>query len=151
MVGALKFGGRLDLGFALGELLAARIPPGTADAIAPVPLSSARLRERGFNQAEEISRGISHVLGLPLDSRLLRRIRDAPPQHQLGLRERSRNLRGAFEAAREARGKRLLLVDDVMTTGATLLQAAGALRRAGATRVSNAVVARTEPPGPGHR
>jgi ComF family protein len=146
MVAALKFGSRLDLGRALGELLATRVPRGIADAIVPVPLSDARLRERGFNQAEEIARPLAPALGAALRLRLLLRTRETPPQHTLALRERSRNLRRAFSAAPAARGLRVLLVDDVMTTGATLVEAAGALRRAGAAWVGNAVVARTPAP-----
>jgi len=143
MVLALKAGARLDVGRALGELLATRVPLQTAQAVVALPLSDARLRERGFNQADEIARALAGRLGLPHLRRALVRTRNAPPQHTLHRTDRARNVRRVFLAPRPLPAGRILLVDDVMTTGATLSEAARALREAGAAWVGVAVVART--------
>lgn len=96
---------------------------------------------RGYNAAGELARGIARELGVPENPRALRKRRRTRPQKSLVLRERLENLRGAFEPAARIAG-RVLLVDDVLTTGATLAECADALRRAGATSVETAVVAR---------
>lgn len=115
-----------------------------ADRVLPMPLFPRRLRERGFNQSLELARRLA--LGR-IDARLLLRLRDTPAQSSLNRAQRLRNLRGAFAVdplrAHEVRGARLLLVDDVMTTGASLCSAAQALRDAGAAQVSALVLART--------
>ena len=115
------------------------------DAIVPVPLHSTRLRERGFNQCQELARPLSDALGVPLMPDLL--LRRHPTRHQVGLSEaeRAANLKGAFLSLPEVRGKRILLVDDTYTTGTTLRRAALALLdpHAGAAAVDVAVVART--------
>lgn len=100
-------------------------------AIVPMPLHPARLRERGFNQCVELSRPIAHLLELPMCTDLLTRQIDTPHQRGLNAQERRRNLRGAF-VARNGAGRRVLLVDDVMTTGTTLRLAAQSLVDAGA-------------------
>ncbi|QKV52051.1 ComF family protein [Comamonas antarctica] len=137
---------------ALAQLLG-RVP-GVADAlqsarwIVPVPLSPARLRERGFNQAALLARALARLQPAPCAvGLLLERIHHAPAQSGLQRAQRLRNLRGAFavpgaQAARLA-GQRVVLVDDIMTTGATLDAAAQALRRAGAAHICAMVVART--------
>ena len=103
--------------------------------IAPVPLHSARLRERGYNQAELLARAVAAALDCPLRTDLLRRTRATPPQVASQSRaERARNVRGAFRSA-PVDGGIFVLVDDVMTTGATLEAAAQALLQAGASRV----------------
>ncbi|HEX4884033.1 MAG TPA: phosphoribosyltransferase family protein, partial [Casimicrobiaceae bacterium] len=104
-----------------------------------------RQRERGFNQAIEISRIVARRTARPL-CHALRRPVDRPAQAGLSLRERKRNVRGAFVAAQPVTGRHVALVDDVMTTGATLDAAAGALLAAGAARVDAWVVARALPP-----
>jgi ComF family protein len=143
VVRALKFGGAEHLGLALAAPLAARCAPWRQhlDVVVPVPLPWTRHLARGYNQAEAVARPLAVQLGLPCRSLLRRRPR--PRQALLSGAERRHNLRGAF-AARAALppGCRVLLVDDVMTTGATLAAAAGTLCRAGA-RVWLAVVART--------
>lgn len=147
LVQALKFRGELALAPLLGALLAARLPRGArADYIVPVPLAPARLRERGFNQSLELARAVSAATGCRLAPRLVERVGDARPQVDLPLAERARNVRGAFRCAQRLEGAEIAVLDDVMTTGATLEEMALALRRAGAARVVNWVVARTAPP-----
>lgn len=133
--------------------------PGVADSLTalqggdwllPIPLSSARLETRGFNQAWELVKAIgNHGAGLgQADARLLLRIKNTPPQSQLKREARLRNVKGAFVVdplrVPELKGRRVLLVDDVMTSGASLFAAAQALREAGAARVTAVVIARTE-------
>lgn len=114
------------------------------DLLLPMPLSMERLRERGFNQALELAR---HLAPGKTDATLLLRIRDTPSQLALKRAERRRNVAGAFalEPLRAAgvRGRRVVLVDDVMTSGASLHGAARVLREAGASRVAAVVLART--------
>lgn len=139
LVHALKFRGELALAPLFRGLLLERIDPGSADCVVPVPLARERLRERGYNQAVEIAR----ALGIPLELALCSRTRDTPAQSDLPLAERRRNVRGAFSCARRLDGRSVAVVDDVMTTGATLGELAATLKAAGATRVVNWVVART--------
>jgi ComF family protein len=146
LVQGLKFRSELALAPLLGQLLAARLPRGTrVDFIVPVPLARARLRERGFNQALEIARPLAAATGCKLAAHLAERSRDTAPQLDLPLRERARNVRGAFRCTQVPERAEIALVDDVMTTGATLDELAAALKRAGAARVVNWVVARTAP------
>jgi ComF family protein len=125
--------------------LVARQPEGfAADVVVPVPLHRTRLRERGYNQAELIARPLARRLGLPLGSYLLARTRPRPDKLKLTRRERWETVRGAY-AMREGKrvdNLRVLLVDDVFTSGATLDACARALRRAGAARVVGLTVAR---------
>ena len=116
-----------------------------ADAVVPMPLSPTRLRERGFNQALQLAR---HLAPEKTDATLLLRIRDTAPQTALHRAERIANVRHAFAVeplrASEPAGKRLVLVDDVMTSGASLHAAARALREAGADHVTALVLARAD-------
>lgn len=151
MVVALKFGHRLALVRPLVQLLAVRLaaerersPALLADAVVvPVPLAAARWRERGFNQAAELARPLARRLGLPFDAAALERRRAGPPQEALDRAARQRNVRGAFVADRRLAGRTVLVVDDVMTSGATLAAVAQALKDAGGAAVVNAVIART--------
>jgi ComF family protein len=138
LVHALKFRGELALAPFLSSLLRARITQ-TVDCIIPVPLSAQRLRERGYNQAVEIARH----LGGRLELAACVRERDAPPQAGLDREARRRNVRGAFACRRSFTGERVAVVDDVMTTGATLDALAAALKAGGAVSVVNWVVCRT--------
>lgn len=113
------------------------------DVIVPIPLAPLRERRRGFNQAELIARGVAKTLDLPLGSRRLSRLRESEPQASLGAAERATNLAGAF-AAHGVEGARVLVVDDVTTTGSTLNEAARALRAGGATAVFALAVARED-------
>lgn len=138
LVLGLKFHRRTPAAIPLGRLLAealrARGRPG--DLVVPVPLSAARARERGHNQADELARVVATALDLPRDGRALRRVRETRPQSGLARGMRRRNPRGAFRARRErVAGRCVLLIDDVVTTGATASACARALRRAGAARV----------------
>ncbi|HUN69306.1 MAG TPA: ComF family protein [Burkholderiales bacterium] len=145
LVQALKFHGELALAPFLGDLLAPCIPAGDADYLVPVPLSRERLRSRGYNQALEIARGVARRAGVRLAPELCERTRDTPAQTDLPLAERAKNVRGAFHCPRLLAGARIAVLDDVMTTGATLNEVAATLKRAGAARVVNWVVARTLP------
>lgn len=143
MVTALKFSARLDLAIVFGKLLARRVPPTAGEIVAAVPLAFERAAERGFNQSQLIARAFCGARRMPLATDLLRRIRHTLPQQSLKFDERHRNVRGAFEVTGNVRGKTLLIVDDVMTTGSTLNEIARILRQAGAAGVHNLVVART--------
>ncbi len=145
LVHELKFAGELALAPLLGKFLQTSVPAKelrAADLIVPVPLSSPRLKERGFNQAVELARAAAGRIDLGS----LERLRDTPPQLELPWEARQKNVRGAFAATRSLAGATVAVVDDVMTTGATLDEIAGALKAAGAARVVNWVVARTLPP-----
>jgi len=150
LVQALKFRGELALAPFLGKLLATRIADRNVDCIVPVPLSARRLRERGYNQALEIGRAIAAATGARLAPELCERARDTPAQMQLPLAERAKNVRGAFHCPRLVAGANVAVLDDVMTSGATLDEIAATLKRAGAARVENWVVARTLPPAPAY-
>ncbi|HLF11429.1 MAG TPA: phosphoribosyltransferase family protein [Gammaproteobacteria bacterium] len=146
-VQALKYNGARKLGRALGLLLAdgLRARAVQIDALVPVPLHPRRLRERGYNQAAEIARSVSRRLRIPLLARGIRRSRASPPQTGLDAQSRYANMASAFAVARDLRGLRLAIVDDVITTGATVNALAGALAAAGADRLEAWAVARTLP------
>lgn len=138
-----KFGADLAAGRVLAGLLVEAVAGAPRpDLVLPVPLHPARLRERGFDQAWELARAVARELALPARCDLLRRTRATPAQTGLDAAARRRNLRDAFSADPGVRGRHLALVDDVMTTGATVAAAARALRRAGAASVDVWVVAR---------
>ena len=145
-----KFHGQAELTRALVQRLAdalcAHQPP-DADLLLPMPLGDARLRERGYNQAWELARGLGSRLGIEATPELLRRWRDTPHQVGLSRTQREANLRDAMWidprlASRIAR-RRVALIDDVMTTGASANAATSALRQAGAAQVQVWVLART--------
>lgn len=145
LIQMLKFSHRLAAAPFLASRLVGAGPP-AGDCLIPVPLSQARLRSRGFNQAVEIARPAARVLGLPLLLDDCLRVRDTVPQSDLPWQARRKNIRHAFECRRDLSGRSVIVVDDVMTTGATLDEFAATLKRAGAARVSNWVVARTPAP-----
>ncbi len=135
------FGRRLaSADFFAACLLAGTSPVGNV--IVPVPLSRQRLRERGFNQALEIARPLARALHLPLDISSLVRVRETAPQSLLPWRARKNNVRHAFECCRDFSGQTVIVVDDVMTTGATLDAVAQTLKDHGAARVINWIAAR---------
>jgi ComF family protein len=131
----------------LQEVVARNPESFAADVIVPVPVHATRLRERGYNQAELIARPLARHLGIPFRSYLLVRTKSRPDKLKLTLRERWRTVKGAYAIRQGTRvdNLRVLLVDDVMTTGATLDACSRALRGAGASRVVGLVVARAVP------
>jgi len=112
------------------------------DGIVPVPLTARALRQRGFNQTLLLARVLSRLTKVPVSMDLLYKKRETLPQIGLGAKERQSNLRGAFKVVGNARGKRLILLDDVMTTGATVRECSKALIRAGAKEVVVVTLAR---------
>lgn len=129
----LKYEARTDLAQPLGTLLAdaADAYGGRVDRLVPVPLHPERLRRRGYNQTALLGKRLARALGVPLDVRCLKRIRPTTPQAGLPREARRSNLRGAFVVRRGYRPDRVLVIDDVRTTGATLAEAAATLRDAG--------------------
>jgi ComF family protein len=121
----------------------------TADFILPVPLSKERLQTRGFNQAWQLARLLASQSGsaATTDSTLLLRVKNTRPQTELKREARLANVKGAFQIdplrVDELKGRRVVLIDDVMTSGASLFTAAGALRAAGAAHITGIVLART--------
>jgi ComF family protein len=142
IVHALKYGHQLAVanwaGQKLGELMCAE----AFDCIIPLPLHAERLQERGFNQSAEIARGFQFWAKIPVDRGNVLRTRVTPPQATMPHKERHKNVRGAFECQADFTGQRLLLIDDVMTTGATANECARVLKLHGAAEVTVAVIAR---------
>jgi ComF family protein len=135
---SLKFHGRLASGHVLGALLAGRLagrPEPLPELLIPVPLHAARLRRRGYNQALELAREISRRLSIPLAAGAARRVRSTGEQSRLDAVARRRNVRAAFEVDTIVRGRHVALLDDVITTGATVAELSRAARTAGASRI----------------
>lgn len=147
LVQAYKFQARFGVGRYFSELLVAAAHGLQVDAVLPAPLHPHRLATRGFNQSVLLADPVAKALGVPHLRDAVRKVRRVAPQAGLTLEERRRNLRGAFAVQRRFDGMRLLVIDDVMTSGTTLDELAGALKAAGAARVEALVVART-PAGP---
>ncbi|MFN3843719.1 MAG: ComF family protein [Rehaibacterium terrae] len=138
-----KFHGDLAAGRALARgLLDMARHADRPQALIPVPLHPRRLRERGYNQALELARPVGRALGIALRGDALARVRETAAQTELGALARRRNVRRAFEVRAGTLPPHVALVDDVMTTGATLAECAAALRRAGVARVDVWVAAR---------
>lgn len=140
---ALKYRSALPYVEFLADALADAVAPGP-ELVVPMPLHPARQRERGFNQAQELARHVSRRLRIPLAAGLVR-TRDTPVQAGSSKAARRRNVRGAFAPLPAIGGRRVALVDDVMTTGATLAEATRAALAGGARSVEAWVVARTLP------
>lgn len=146
LIQALKFHDRLVLVDYLADSIVVRANT-KPDWLLALPLHPARLRERGFNQSLLLARRISRRLGIPLLLDACERVRNTPPQSALPWKERGKNMRRAFICKPDAdiRGKHIAIVDDVMTTGASIGELARALKQSGACEVSAWVVARTLP------
>ncbi|MBC8118108.1 MAG: ComF family protein [Burkholderiaceae bacterium] len=150
MVTALKFRARLDLARFFGQMLGQRLLALQGDVrhinVMPVPLAFERVRQRGFNQSQHIAHAVAAATQSPLVVNRLLRVRHTPPQQWLALKERNRNVRGAFAFEGNLAGQSIFVVDDVMTTGSTVDEIARVLKQAGAARVHNLIVARTPLP-----
>lgn len=146
-----KYSGRTGLGRPLGEMMADLADSlwgkGSFDLVVPVPLHVRKLRQRGFNQAVILGRSVARRLAVPLDFTVLKRDLETPPQVGLGKKERLRNIKGAFTVAEPHRvkAKRILLVDDVYTTGSTIGECAAVLAAGGAKEISVLTLARAVP------
>ena len=150
LITQFKFHSALDLAPALTRQLLdsfRRSSEPVPALLLPIPLSAARLRERGYNQAWELTRRLARALSCPADASLLLRVKDTPHQLTLAPDKRAGNVRAAFAVEPQRRaelaGKTITLVDDVMTTGATVAEAARVMLHAGAAQVQVWVVART--------
>jgi ComF family protein len=139
-----KYAGNLALAPLLAHALTQKLAS-SADLVIPMPLAPARLRSRGFNQALEIARVVSRLTRVPLAADACRRVRDSTPQASLPWNERAKNIRGAFVCDADLSGTRVAVIDDVMTTGATLNELARNLRQAGAIEIQGWMVARALP------
>ena len=145
---AYKFNANLSLlplfADALHRVIAAQDGALRPELIIPLPLAPKRLAERGFNQSALLGERLSTALGIRYEARGMLRVRETPPQAGLSRKGRLKNVRGAFDCAGRLDGKRIAIVDDVMTTGATLSEAAKVLKNAGAAYVSAWVIARAD-------
>ena len=146
-----KFGARVEWAGVLAQVLArAAAHAAPVDLVLCVPLSRQRLAQRGYNQAWELARRTARSMGLPARSDVLQRAVDLPGQAEQGRAQRLQRLRGVFQVNSAARaavvGRRVALVDDVLTTGATMAEAVDTLRAAGAAFVSAWALARTPAP-----
>jgi len=144
-VHSFKYNGKTALARPLGRMMAEAITrPSDYHLIIPIPLHRIRLRERGFNQSLLLAREMSNTLGIPIDYINLKRVRPTEPQINLKGRDRLKNVKGAFAVADEKafKGKRILLVDDIYTTGATVSECARALKKAKVERVDVLTLAR---------
>ena len=140
-----KYGNMLSLSTLFGQLLNDKIKQETIDLIIPMPMHPQRLKIRGFNQALEIARFLNTPQHNKLDYKSVIRKTLTPPQASLPLKERIENIKGAFNVNADLTGKKIVIVDDVMTTGASLNEMARTLKKAGAAHVECWVVARTMP------
>jgi ComF family protein len=145
-IARMKYARRPDLARPLGALLAGAACryAGRVDCVMPLPLHAARLRERGFNQSALLAAAVARSLGLPLDTRRLRRVRRTADQAGLSRALRAENVRAAFAVRARMPGTRVLLIDDVRTTGATLAEASRALLEAGCAEVRTLALARAD-------
>ena len=148
LIHLLKYGNGVWIAQDLADILEgcarAHFDVGAIDLVLPVPLSPAKFRSRGYNQAELLARALARRLGAPCRADLLERIRDTPTQTHLSVAGRKANVKGAFAvpAPSSVRARTVIVVDDVMTTGATLSEIAATLKAAGAWRVWALALAR---------
>ena len=145
MVYGLKYRNLRSWAPGMGRLMATHIEssPDSADLLVPVPLHRRRERDRGYNQSELLAREVSELTAIPLEPEVLSRTRDTPPQISMTSQEdRRRNMEGAFACTASVGGRRVLLVDDVVTTGATMSACARELKAAGAASVWGLALAR---------
>lgn len=148
LIHAFKYGGNLAVATVLAPALAEAIGPERADLVVPMPLAPGRLTARGFNQAQELARILGRLTGIPVAINICRKVLETAPQASLPWKERARNVRGAFVCDGRLDGLRVAVIDDVMTSGASLNELAKCLRRAGAIEVHGWLVARALRRGP---
>ncbi|MFZ5502434.1 MAG: ComF family protein [Pseudomonadota bacterium] len=148
LIQAMKYGEQLALAKPFARLLAQSVADtALPDCIIPMPLHPSKLRERGFNQSALLAADTARQLQRPLLMHACQRVRDTPPQSALPWKERKRNVRNAFHCSTDLTGKHVALVDDVLTTGASLNALAAAVKKTGASQISAWVIARTLPHG----
>lgn len=145
MIQRYKYGNMLNLGHIFGTMLSNKTNLADVDLVIPMPMHPTRLKERGFNQALEIAKVITKNYPEKLDYSSALRQKYTPPQASLPLKERVKNIKGAFKVTSNLMGKRITIIDDVMTTGASLNELAKTLKQAGASHVECWVIARTLP------
>jgi len=142
----MKYHEQLALADTFADKLLQRINPDTLpDYVIPMPLHPAKLRERGFNQSLLLATKLARRHNLEILGNVCQRVRDTPPQSALPWKERKKNVRNAFRCDVDLTGMRVALVDDVLTTGASLNALAEAVQKQGASEISAWVVARTLP------
>lgn len=145
LIQAMKYHEQLALAHTFAEKLSQRIDKDTLpDYVIPMPLHPTKLRERGFNQSLLLAAELARRHDLELLALACRRVRDTPPQSALPWKERNKNMRDAFRCDIDLSGKRVALVDDVLTTGASLNALAKAVQKRGASKIEAWVVARTK-------
>ena len=148
LIRSLKFGRKRLVARHIGEFMADVLSGIEAlrrfDAIVPIPVHRSRLAERGFNQSELIAGPIAERYGIPVLTVLMERTRNTRFMYNLGADQRRANVKGAFRASEKAKGKRIILVDDVYTTGSTMSEAAVSLKRRGAVEVAGIAAACAE-------
>jgi len=149
MMHALKYKKRADVGLELGRLIGAgllRMDFPKVDLVIPLPLHKRRMAERGYNQAEKLAVGLSEIIQSPVCSDVVVRNRHTPSQTNKSRSERMENVQGAFTVRdpKKIEGKRILLVDDVITTGATLLSCSDSIQKVGCNAVYVAALAKAD-------
>ena len=150
LVRLMKYGGRKDLGVAMGRLMGGELAAcgffSEVDALMPVPLHRRKQRKRGYNQSACLAQGVAQVTGLPVLDGCLCRVKDTGSQTHLTVAERWNNMSHVFRLDNPSaiRGKHIMLIDDVLTTGATLTACADALKQAEGTSVSMLALARAD-------
>jgi ComF family protein len=149
MMQRYKYGSMLNLGYVFGKMLGRKRNFAEIDLVIPMPMHPTRLKERGFNQALEIAKVITKNQPDKLDYAATQRQRYTPPQASLPPKDRVKNIKGAFKITSnsidQVKDKRIAIIDDVMTTGASLNELAKTLKQAGASHVECWVIARTLP------
>jgi len=143
LIHEMKYNNKRSIGKILGEILGSSIRDEhdfiTADALLPVPLHKIRKRERGYNQSELIALGVSKVIGVKVIDDLLVRVRNTQTQTKLNLHERKENVKDAFKVKSKYKdfvvGKKFIVVDDVITTGSTVIECAKVLKQNGAEKI----------------
>ncbi len=148
LVHRLKFGEKISYARSIGELLLKKMTDellpeqGEPECIIPVPLHNSRLRKRGYNQATEISRLIAKKTDLPIEQNLVLRQRSTLTQTGLKVKQRQKNIKGAFKMTATLNVKHVLIIDDVITTGATVNELAKVLKKSGIERIGVLSIAR---------